>query len=213
MLASIFSYDWKMEKKVNFAFLNVLCHLISANSIYLIPTLKMIVKNLTSLPSSANNNNVELKNILHEALRLSISMVPTGLNEIPPILQSNFPYKRQPVENIVGYAEELLFICEYLPVLQQKVIDLIIEKCLEIDVEIVIEDSGLINIESKDCMDKQSIDKVSDNMLGYIYIYIYTMIVYSIIALNSHNSKFLNFTLFEFNDFTFISYRELYFSI
>ena len=175
MLTSIFSYDWKMEKKVNFAFLNVLCHLISANSIYLIPTLKMIVKNLTLLPSSADNN-VELKHILHEALRLSISMVPTGLNEIPPILQSNFPYKRQPVENIVGYVEELLFICEYLPVLQLKVMDLIIEKCLEIDVEIVIEDSGTINIESNDGLDKHPVDKASDNILGCLIIismYIY----------------------------------------
>jgi RNA polymerase I-specific transcription initiation factor RRN3 len=40
----------------------------------------------------------------------------------------------------------LLHICDYLPIIQAKILDLIIGKCLEIDVEIVIEDSGEVKI-------------------------------------------------------------------
>ena len=41
---------------------------------------------------------------------------------------------------------QLIKICSYIPVLQQKILSLIIGKCLELDVEIVIEDTGEVTL-------------------------------------------------------------------
>jgi hypothetical protein len=54
-----------------------------------------------------------------------------------------FPYKLQPLEVQVLYVQELLFMCHYLPHFQQRILDLVITKCLEIDVDIQVEDSVL----------------------------------------------------------------------
>lgn len=45
------------------------------------------------------------------------------------------------------YATQLLQICQYEPMLQSKVLELIVAKCLEMDVEIVIEESGEVRID------------------------------------------------------------------
>jgi RNA polymerase I-specific transcription initiation factor RRN3 len=159
LIQNIFAFDWKMEKKINVAFVNLLSHLISANSIFLIPCLQVIVKTMTLLPtivpSTTSKKSAvlehpnfvkDLRELLHRTLRFSTSLVPTGLVELLPVITSNFPYRRHHQEILTGYVSELLKICEYLPVLQPKILDLILEKCLEIDVEIVIEDTGEVLI-------------------------------------------------------------------
>ena len=54
----------------------------------------------------------------------------------------------------------MLKICSYFPIIQNKILDLIIEKCLEIDVEIVIEDSGEIKIS------EEFHGEIGDDMFG-----------------------------------------------
>ena len=62
------------------------------------------------------------------------------------VLRQHFPHKRFSQKILTEYVTHLLKICSYFPIIQNKILDLIIEKCLEIDVEIVIEDSGEIKI-------------------------------------------------------------------
>ena len=87
-----------MEKKINIAVVNLLGHLVSANSIFLIPTLQMIMKSLKELPvsvvqlgivaQSINTSTMqpwsELTAMLHDTLRYAMSAVPTGLVELIP---------------------------------------------------------------------------------------------------------------------------------
>jgi RNA polymerase I-specific transcription initiation factor RRN3 len=47
------------------------------------------------------------------------------------------------------FVSQALKICEYVPSLQQRILDLIVSKCLEIDVEIVIEDTGEVKIQEE----------------------------------------------------------------
>jgi len=47
----------------------------------------------------------------------------------------------------VNYARQILVVVEYVPSLREKALGLIIEKCLEIDVEIKIEDTGKFCLE------------------------------------------------------------------
>ena len=184
LIQSLFAYDWKLEKRINVALINLLGHLVSANSIFLIPTLQMVLKALSSLstslltdsegsseqaPSSANSilhkgdsTNDELTSMLHNTLRHCVSSVPTGLVELMPVAISNFPYRKRPLECITNYIYQLLRLCDYLPVLQPKMLELIIERCLEIDVEIWIEDTGEVCIKPVE-------NELEDSMDGGIF--------------------------------------------
>ena len=164
LINALYNYDWLMEAKINKALIRLLSTFISANSLFLLPTFQMVIKSLVNIPNtyglvpSANSTitsnpplcmqqpQQQLVELLHDSLRYVITTVPTGLPELLPVLTSNFPYKKQAVEILINYVKELLCICEYLSVLQPRILELIIQKCLEIDVEIYIEDTGEVSI-------------------------------------------------------------------
>jgi hypothetical protein len=148
LIQSLFLYNWVMETKINIAFMNLINHLISANSVYFIPTIQMVVRSMVVVSSSTGVASDEVRAILHRMLKNAVILVPTGIVEVLPVLASNFPFRRQSAEIISGYCSELLKICDYMPVMQTRILELIIDKCLEIDVEIVIEDSGEVMLKS-----------------------------------------------------------------
>ena len=60
------------------------------------------------------------------------------------------------------YVAQLLTICEYLPHHQPKILDLIIKRCIEIDVDIVIEDSGVVQLRSEENEEESEGDIAKD---------------------------------------------------
>ena len=58
------------------------------------------------------------------------------------MLISCFPHKRFSKGILSEYVAQVLRVTEYLPSMQESVLDLVVGRCLEIDVEIVIEDTG-----------------------------------------------------------------------
>lgn len=79
---------------------------------------------------------------IHRCIRNLLTAVPTGQCELFPILASAFPHKRFDLHILESYVKELFSICEYFPGIEENVLNLVISKCLEIDVEIVIEETG-----------------------------------------------------------------------
>jgi hypothetical protein len=65
----------------------------------------------------------------------------------------HFPHKRFSRNVQTEYIAQLLVICGYEPSLQARVLQLVVTKCLEMDVEIVIEDSGEVHIEEDEDAD------------------------------------------------------------
>ena len=76
-----------------------------------------------------------------------VSIAPTAESELFPILSAYFPHKRFDVIVQRQYTQQILRVCEYIPTLRSETLDLILSRCLEIDVEIVIEDSGDVKIQ------------------------------------------------------------------
>ena len=79
---------------------------------------------------------------IHRTIFIIFQLAPTAMLEIHPILIENFPHKRLSTHIQQEYVTQLLLLCESYPQLQGRIIELIIIKCLELDVDIVIEDSG-----------------------------------------------------------------------
>lgn len=83
------------------------------------------------------------KDAIHAALRAVLALVPAGVPELYPALEEAFPHRRVVgAGSLVHYARELLRVAEYLPGLRARLLALLVERCLEIDVEIKIDDSG-----------------------------------------------------------------------
>mmetsp|Transcript_2582 Transcript_2582/g.2687 ORF Transcript_2582/g.2687 Transcript_2582/m.2687 type:complete len:812 (+) Transcript_2582:179-2614(+) len=158
LIQSIFSYDWTCNHQVTLAYVQLLGHIISSNVTFLVPAFHMLVKNLVpvthavaeTLDEAQQSMAHERQQRIHKTLRGLIALVPTGQSELFPVIAEHFPHKRFAQNIQCEYITQLLHICKYLPILQQRILDIIINQCLEIDVEIIIEDSGEVKIEVED---------------------------------------------------------------
>ena len=100
---------------------------------------------------------------IHLAIQGLIRLAPTSTTTLLNALAYHFPHKRFDINHQNIYTSQLLKIASYLPTSRQIVIfDLLISKCLEIDVEIVIEDSG----ESKLSKEVEDEDELVAQMFG-----------------------------------------------
>ena len=87
------------------------------------------------------------RNLIHRAIKAILAQVPTGRSVLFPILSEFFPHKRFSRNVQTEYTSQLLQMCKYEPMLQARILELIVAKCLEMDVEIVIEESGEVRID------------------------------------------------------------------
>jgi RNA polymerase I-specific transcription initiation factor RRN3 len=105
------------------------------------------------------------RGFLHRTISNVIQLAPTALFELFPVLADFFPHKRHPLSVQTEYVSQILQLCEAFPSLQQKVIDLILSRSLEMDVDIVIEESGeaRINHEEEDEEEESGLFQLDDN--------------------------------------------------
>ncbi|GAA5915217.1 hypothetical protein JCM8208_007714 [Rhodotorula glutinis] len=73
---------------------------------------------------------------IHSLLRLLLSLVPTLSPSLSPLLALHFPSKRDIRAAQICYIDNLLLLTEYCTALSEDVLTLIVERALNIDVEI-----------------------------------------------------------------------------
>lgn len=151
------------------AYLNLILALVSANSVFLTPTLNMLWRciqntdaitledrqlilhyNISKTDESRENmiNCQFVKNSrLHGTLSKVLSLVPKGYSEIFPLIASNFPFKLAPLAKQACYVKQCFTVLNYAPTIRQNILELCIDKCLEIDVEIRIAQDGKVKLE------------------------------------------------------------------
>ncbi|KAF8341260.1 uncharacterized protein EI90DRAFT_3116393 [Cantharellus anzutake] len=81
----------------------------------------------------------DIYNRQHELLQHILSLIPTLSNELLPILLRNFPHKRLPVACQITYIRNILRITQYYPELSEGILATIIDRAVQIDVEIQVE--------------------------------------------------------------------------
>jgi RNA polymerase I-specific transcription initiation factor RRN3 len=151
--------------------------MVSSNVTFILPVFQYLVKSfrlLAELPKSTSSRTLHAAdddyrqnaNRIHHGIRNLLSLVPTGQSELFPILAYNFPYKKADIEIQQTYISELFKICEYFPGIQSNILKLIITKCLEIDVEIVIEESGEVKITEIEAFETIETNDASNNIFS-----------------------------------------------
>ncbi|KAF9031787.1 RNA polymerase I-specific transcription initiation factor RRN3, partial [Hymenopellis radicata] len=76
---------------------------------------------------------------LHYLLRHLLTLVPTLPSTLMPLLSRNFPHKRQNVAAQSTYIRNLLRVSGYCPELSDKILSTIVDRAVQIDVEIQVE--------------------------------------------------------------------------
>ncbi len=71
---------------------------------------------------------------VHYAIKNLLSRIPQGEKEIFHILYRGFPHKRESLGAYIVYVKNLLQLIEYTPSLQHKILILIFERMIELDV-------------------------------------------------------------------------------
>lgn len=84
--------------------------------------------------------------MLHTMFRL----FPKARSDFFSIVATRFPHIKLDQQLLVHYCKVSFKVLEYLPSMRKQLIDTVVDKCLEIDVNIKIEDSGEVSIEEQE---------------------------------------------------------------
>ena len=160
------------------AHLNLVVALVSANSVFLSPALNSVWNLIVATPyhekDEDNDSNsksdeeaeeakeetkqiregmvaysLKRSQLLHAALHKILHLVPKGKTEIFNILASSFPFKLHKVSVQINYVKQCLIVLQYVPTIHGDLLELFMDKCLEMDVEIRIGDGGLVELEEQ----------------------------------------------------------------
>ena len=150
------------------AYLNLVVALVSANSVFLTPAINMLWRCIQKTDAITTEDrqlilykSVETKeesevmidqqfqknSRLHGALSKILHLVPKGHSEIFPVIASDFPFKLAALHKQACYVKHCFIVLNYVPNIRQKILELCVDKCLEIDVEIRIAQDGNVLIE------------------------------------------------------------------
>jgi len=136
---AIFSFDWTVHpEECLMAYSDFLASIVSANGSYVQPTLRFLVASLTitEMPEDAPHDINDVHGLIHDNIGRTISLVPTSVTYLSPMLRASFPHQRKEVSVQQTYVKNLLRIAEYASVLRDKILALIVERLIHIDVEI-----------------------------------------------------------------------------
>jgi len=76
-------------------------------------------------------------------------LVPKARTDLFPIIASRFPFWKAEKRILKWYCIQSLRVLDYLPSIRKFLLELIIDKCLEIDVNIKIDENGEVSIEEE----------------------------------------------------------------
>lgn len=161
----------QLDYSLGETYLNFIVALTSANSVFLTPTLNSIWRLIintdaitpydqqlylsttsttdTTLNQLIVQHQLKVNSLLHGTLKKVLDLVPKGKSEIYSVIASSFPFKLSPLSTQVNYMKQSLIVLRYVPSMERRFLELCIDKCLEIDVEIQIADNGDVKIEEQ----------------------------------------------------------------
>mmetsp|Transcript_18334 Transcript_18334/g.42249 ORF Transcript_18334/g.42249 Transcript_18334/m.42249 type:complete len:777 (+) Transcript_18334:92-2422(+) len=127
------------------AHFSLLLAIVSAKSTHVIPILTAIWKLLTNYGPLEDE---EVVHRIHSMIFNVLRLVPKANSDLYSIIQSKFPFWLRDKEILVWYANQSFKVLDYLPFIRRRIFGLLIDKCVEIDVNIFIKDNGDVTIDT-----------------------------------------------------------------
>ncbi len=142
LILVLFRFDWDQPRPIVNAYHKLLSQLVSANSTYVLPVLHSIVRVLVPEDGGKVDAYERVQSYAHRSLSAVLSLAPSGISKLFFILSKQYPHKRLPPVVQEGYCRQLVSVAAYVPALEPRLLRLIVQRALEIDVEIKITDEG-----------------------------------------------------------------------
>ena len=144
LVGAVLKVDWVSKKpQVVEAYINFLTELVSAQTFYLRGCLKMLLQKF--LPTVNLTNNLdemklsdfdyEMDNV-HRAIFALVSIVPTAPRHLLNKLGDLFPYTGKHQVFLQFYITNLFRITQYMPTVQENVLEIVIDNLLKLDCQI-----------------------------------------------------------------------------
>lgn len=76
-------------------------------------------------------------------------LCPKARTELFGVMSANVPFRTRPESQLVWYYQQCLEVLQYHPSILEQVLELVIDKCLDLDVEIKISDFGEVSLDPK----------------------------------------------------------------
>lgn len=144
--------------ELSHAHLQLCVAMVSCNSTFLLPALNALWKLLINVDPKFIIDDLSEGRIkrLHAAIATLLRLVPKGTTDLFPVMAGLFPFRSRP--NLKEYSIECLHVLQYAPTMEGQVLELLIDKALEMDVEIKIKSTGDVEIDNAKHVKKLSDD-------------------------------------------------------
>ena len=123
-----------------------LAALISAQGTYLLPVLSMIVGNfMLTRPSEWSVNDYPevgremMRGRLHQTLQHLLQIFPAASSVLENMLGSKFPFPNDSLRTHMAYIHNILRVKDYVPELQDEVLDIILTRAVKIDSQMQVD--------------------------------------------------------------------------
>jgi len=222
LLSLLFLFNFRFPAPVCVAFENLLCGLVSANAGFLQPSLELVVRcfvdevedeKLEAKKEEVKAEAVARSNRLHGAIQALLRLIPLGCSALLTELISNFPGKNVEVSKQRRYLKECLRVCEYAPILRDRIVMLGVERVLDIEASIRLDELEVCTMEG-DAEDMNYIreqaekvdvllevlfdfcDSQSKKKKGGMRLFELLLRIFSELVLPRKNCKFTQFLMF-----------------
>lgn len=126
------------------AHFNLLLAIVSAKSTHVVPILTALWKLLTNYGPLEDEGIIHR---IHAMLFNVLRLVPKSSSDLYPIIASKFPFWLRDKDILVWYTNQSFKVLDYLPLIRRRIFGLLIDKCVEIDVNIIVMDNGDVTID------------------------------------------------------------------
>lgn len=145
------------DYSIAIAHLNLIVALVSANSVLVHPAISALWKMLVS-STEETTEDLRRSIMVHSAMATILRICPKAESHIFPLMKTHFPFKYTPSSKQLAYANHCIAVLRYLPSLHSNLLGLLVDRSLDIDVEIKIEQGGNVSLDKQ-----QQAPRSSDN--------------------------------------------------
>lgn len=128
------------------SFRHLLAALVSAHGSYLLPILGMLVEKFQDHKSSswlvADMPDITrdiMRDRLHGTVQYILQMFPAAVRVLENLITSKFPFQDDDMPTHMAYIHNLLRLKEYVPSLEDEVLDLILDRVVKIDSQMQVD--------------------------------------------------------------------------
>eukprot|EP00026_Physarum_polycephalum_P006076 Phypoly_transcript_06117.p1 GENE.Phypoly_transcript_06117~~Phypoly_transcript_06117.p1 ORF type:complete len:564 (-),score=86.10 Phypoly_transcript_06117:62-1753(-) len=136
--------EWTASESSAQEFLDCIVNLVTYNGCYLPSCFQILVQGF--IPKLNRNSDFDLElsdkvsHLIHETLRKIVTLIPLSLPILGSALKERFPHKRNNSEEMFAYLKNLLLVSYYAPSLIESLITTAVDRLIQIDVDIKLED-------------------------------------------------------------------------